>query len=110
MPKNGYFEVTYKILDYLYACFQAGEKPDLTCYSAEALGINRGYWRNVISALSDEGYVKGAEAVTGSADSTPTERIARFLHTKITQKGIIFLLENELIAKVRKSLNDSKKS
>lgn len=48
MAKNNYFEIAYKILAYLYECFQAGVEPELSKYSAEALGINAGYWRNVI--------------------------------------------------------------
>lgn len=102
MAKNNYFEIAYKILTYLYECFQAGTKPELSQYSAEVLGINRGYWRNVIGMLTDEGYIKGAEAIMGSRDNTPIGYIERVLHTKITQGGISFLAENNLVAEAEK--------
>ena len=98
MAKNDYFEIAYKILTYLYECFQAGVEPKLSKYSAEALGINAGYWRNVIGTLTDEKYIKGTEAIIGSRDNTPIGYIERFLHTKITLGGISFLAESNLIA------------
>lgn len=108
MAKNDYFVIAYKILTYLYGCFQAGTKSELSQYSAEALGINRGYWRNVIESLTDEKYITGTEAITRSMENTPIGYIERFLHTKITQGGIAFLAEDNLIAEAKKYVKAAK--
>lgn len=59
VAKNDYFVVVYRILTYLYQCFMAGEKPDAELFGPEALGINNGYWANVMESIYNEGYITG---------------------------------------------------
>ncbi len=106
MPKNDYFLVAYKILSYLYDCFQEGTRADIAFYGAEALGINNGYWANVIESLSDEGYIKGVEIINSAGGRTGVANI----NIKITQSGIVFLQENTLIAKARRALKTAKET
>ena len=55
MAKNDYFVVVYRILTYLYSCFMTGEPPDMAMFGPDALGINSGYWTNVMESISNEG-------------------------------------------------------
>lgn len=95
MAKNDYFVIVYRILTYLYACFMAGEQPDVEMFGPDALGINNGYWANVIQSISEEGYVKGV---------VPVPRIGgppgiKLSGIRITQKGIEYLQENSRMQK-----------
>ena len=55
MAKDDYFVLAYRILSYLYACFKAGERPDMDCISADVLHIPVGYWFNIMRSLTEEG-------------------------------------------------------
>ena len=90
MAKNDYFVIVYRILTYLYACFMSGEQPDLDMFGPDALGINNGYWANVMESIADEGYVKGV-ALAARFGAAPGIRLTNL---KITQKGIEYLQEN----------------
>ena len=84
MAKDDYFVIAYRMLNYLYACFKAGEPPDLELISPAALGIHSGYWLNVLESLSREGYILGVSfpiAIGGVSG-------AKVAGLKITQKGI----------------------
>lgn len=59
MAKDDYFVLAYRILSYLYACFKAGERPDMDCISADVLHIPVGYWFNIMRSLTEEGYIVG---------------------------------------------------
>lgn len=104
MAKNDYFAIAYKILAYLYECFQTGEEPDTALYNAYALGINTGYWLNVMESLSDEGYIKGVSFVSGTKGNIGI----KIINIKITQSGITFLQENTMIAKAKEALKTAK--
>lgn len=104
MAKDDYFVIAYRILNYLYDCFKAGEKPELELFSPEALRISNGYWVNVLESLFNEGYIRG---ITFSEPLGGT-RGAKLLDLKITQKGIEFLQENSMIAKAKKVLKTTK--
>ena len=71
MAKDDYFVLAYRILSYLYACFKAGERPDMDCISADVLHIPVGYWFNIMRSLTEEGYIVGLvfPASIGSAVS-----------------------------------------
>ena len=90
MSKDDYFVLAYRILSYLYACFKAGEQPDMDCISADVLHIPVGYWFNIMRSLTEEGYIVGLvfPASIGSAVSV------KVIDLRITQKGIEFLQEN----------------
>lgn len=92
MAKNDYFAVVYRILKYLYECFKEGEEADLEFISPEALRINNGYWVNIMRSISEEGYIKGAVIVQGSAGVKITK-------LRITEKGIDFLENNSNMAR-----------
>ena len=53
MAKDDYFVLAYRILSYLYACFKAGERPDMDCISADVLHIPVGYWFNIMRSLTE---------------------------------------------------------
>lgn len=104
MAKDDYFVIVYRILTYLYSCFKAGETPETEAYGPDALKISNGYWVNVMESLSNEGYITGvyfSEPLGGV-------RNAKILDIKITERGIVFLSENSLLAKARKTLKTAK--
>ena len=82
MAKDDYFVLAYRILSYLYACFKAGERPDMDCISADVLHIPVGYWFNIMRSLTEEGYIVGLvfPASIGSAVSV------KVIDLRITQK------------------------
>lgn len=104
MAKNDYFVIVYRILAYLYACFQAGENADIEMFGPEALKINNGYWTNVIESISHEGYITGV-IVVPRRGSAPGIKLGNL---KITQNGIIFLQENSLMEKAKCFLKEVK--
>ena len=104
MAKDDYFVIAYRILAYLYACFKAGEDADLDMISPAALGINNGYWVNMLESLSREGYVLGASFPSAIGGI----RGAKITGLKITQKGIEFLQENSTMQKAAQFLKTVK--
>ena len=104
MEKNDYFEISYKILSYLYDCFMEGSRADIAFYGADALGINRAYWVNVMESLTDEGYIKGVEIINSAGGRVGVANI----NIKITKSGIVYLQENTSIEKAKKALKTAK--
>ena len=105
MAKDDYFVIAYRILSYLYDCFQAGEKADKELFGPSALGINNGYWVNVMESLYREGYIIGV-AFPSAIGGIPSVVIQ---NTKITEKGIAFLEDNgkmKKAAEVLKTIKD----
>jgi len=103
MAKKDYFVITYKILTYLYGCFQAGERPDIAFFGAEVLDINKGYWVNVMESLYNEGYIIGVKFIQSGGMQG-----AKLIDLKITQKGIEYLQENSKMAKAKDFLKAAK--
>lgn len=104
MAKNDYFVIVYRILTYLHQCFTAGEKPDTEMFGPDALGINNGYWANVIESIHNEGYITGVTIVSrlGAAPGI------KLVNLKITQKGIEYLQENSTMRKAADFLRSVK--
>lgn len=104
MAKNDYFVIVYRILTYLHECFMAGERPDVDLFGPEALGINNGYWTNVMESIFNEGYITGISMVPrlGAAPGI------KLINLKITQSGIEFLQENSTMQKAKNFLKDLK--
>ncbi len=104
MAKNDYFVIVYQILTYLYECFMGGEKPDIDMFGPDALGINNGYWANVMESICNEGYVTGITTVPrlGGAPGI------KLINLKITQKGIEYLQENSKMRKAADFLKSAK--
>ncbi len=106
MAKNDYFVIVYRILSYLYECFKMGERPDTDMFGPDALGINNGYWVNVMESLFNEGYI------IGLTFRTPIGGVkgVKLFDLRITQKGIEFLQENSLMSKARDFLKTMKET
>lgn len=100
MAKDDYFVLAYRILKYLYECFKAGERADTDMFGPAALGINNGYWVNLLESLYNEGYITGVEfpSAVGSI------RGAKIYDARITQKGIEFLEDNSRMKKAAEFL------
>lgn len=106
MAKDDYFVLAYRILKYLYGCFKAGEAPEMEDFGPSALGINSGYWVNLMESLSSEGYIKGITfpSAIGSPKSPKIHGL------KITEKGIFFLQENSAMQKAADLLRTVKET
>lgn len=102
MAKDDYFVMVYRILEYLYACFKAGEQPDREQITPEALGINAGYWTNIFESLLTEGYIRGIEMIPGPRGGV------KIIDLKITERGISFLQDNSMIEKAKAALKTVK--
>ena len=96
MAKDDYFVLAYRILSYLYACFKAGERPDMDCISADVLHIPVGYWFYIVGLVFP--------ASIGSAVSV------KVIDLRITQKGIEFLQENSMMKKAAAFLKTIKET
>lgn len=97
MAKDDYFVIAYRILTYLYECFKQGERPDISLFGPDALGINNGYWGNMMDSLLSEGYIKGIAVLPKMGGGFGI----KILELTITQKGIEYLQDNSKMAKVR---------
>lgn len=106
MAKDDYFVIVYRILTYLYECFKQGESPGISLFGSDALGINNGYWGNIMESLSSEGYIKGIVVLPRMGGGFGI----KLLELRITQKGIEFLQENSIMAKARNALKSFKET
>ena len=103
MAKNDYFVVVYRILTYLYACFQARECPNLSMFGPDALQIGQCYWTNIMESMSDDGLIKGIEII-----QMPGSSGVKIVNLKITSAGIEYLLDNGMMEKAKRILLDIK--
>jgi len=98
MPKDDYFRLQYRILEYLYGCMRAGEDVVPEAFGAEALGVNDAYWQDIMTEAVENGYVKHLTARryvrSGAAVFSGLDK------AKITEKGIEHLKENSNMKKV----------
>ena len=106
MAKDDYFVLAYRVLKYLYECFKAGERAEMEEFSPSVLGINGGYWVNLMESLSIEGYITGITfpSAIGAPKSPKVQNL------KITEKGILFLQENSTIQKAADFLRSVKET
>lgn len=106
MEKDDYFVMAYRVLHFLYECFKVGEKAEVEWFGPQALGINNGYWVNLLESLTKEGYITGIvfPRAIGSI------RNAKVIDARITQKGIEFLQENSSIQKAMQFLKSAKET
>ena len=104
MAKNNYFVLVYRILTYLYECFQTGEKAELDRFGPDALKISNGYWTNILESMAEDGLDKGVVMIPrlgGSPD-------LRVTNIKITSAGIEYLQENSMMQKAKDFLKELK--
>lgn len=106
MARDDYFVITYRILTYLYECFKQGGSPDISLFGPDALGINNGYWGNIMESLLSEGYIKGIAVLPQMGGGFGI----KLLELRITQKGIEFLQDNSKMAKARDLLRSLKET
>lgn len=95
--------VIYKILAVIYSAMKRGEEPEKADYSAAALGIPEGYWKQIINELVERGYVTGIGFVRTTAG--PVVNISR---PRVTLDGVEFLMENEMMRKALRFLQETK--
>lgn len=101
MPKDDYFAIAYRILEYLYSCLRQGVAPELEhiAYDSKAIGINRNYWEDIIRNLTEDGLISGVAIVPISGSSRPGLKVTEL---RITPKGIQYLEENSMMQKAGK--------
>lgn len=105
MAQNDMHVIMYRILAYLYACLKGGRDVDTNVISCDVLGINERYWLAIVTELVERGYVRGISIT--HADN----HASAFLHDPtITMTGVEFLMENSMMAKARRFLQDIKAS
>ena len=106
MARNDYFVIAYRILSYLYECFQIGERADTELFGPAALEINNGYWTNIMESLFNEGYIIGVIMIP-RLGGAPGIKLSNL---KITQKGIEYLQDNSKMSKARDFLKSLKET
>ena len=106
MANDDYFVLAYRILKYLYECFKAGARADTDAFGPDALGINNGYWVNLIESLYNEGYITGVAFPI----AVGAIRSAKVYDARITQKGIEFLEDNSRMKKAAEFLRSVKET
>lgn len=98
MPKDDYFAIVYKILEYLYSCMRNGEPVDIEKirWDSKAIDINQSYWEDIIRNMYEEGYIRDVFLI--NAINLPKPAI-KFGNLSITQKGIEYLQDNSKMQK-----------
>ena len=86
--------ILWSFIGFLPICTRA-LRPDTAMFGPDSLGINEGYWTNVMESIYHEGYVTGISVVSrlGAAPGI------KLVNLKITQKGIEYLQENSAMQK-----------
>lgn len=95
--------IMYKILAYLYDCMKRGCRPDPSLMSFEHLCINRRYWIAIMVELAERDFVRGVKV--GRADD---EVEAYLTEPTVTMTGVEFLMENSMMNKAKRFLQDVK--
>lgn len=98
MPKNDYFAIVYKILQYLYDCMVNGRPVDVMDirWDSAAMNISKEYWEDVIRNIFEDGYIKGVILVPRIGNDKPG---IKFRGLGITTKGVEYLQDNSKMAK-----------
>ena len=105
MAQNDMHVIMYRILAYLYACLKDGVDVDRDVISWETLRINERYWCAIVTELVGRGYVRGVTVT--HADNAAMVFVS---DPTITMTGVEFLMENSMMAKARRFLQDIKAS
>lgn len=103
MAQDDMHVVIYKILAVIYSAMKRGVEPERADYSAAALGIPEEYWKQIVRELVDHGYVTGIDFV--QTTTGPAVNLAR---PRVTLDGVEFLMENGMMRKALKFLQDTK--
>lgn len=95
--------IMYKILAYLYDCMKRGRDVDVNAISCDRLGINKRYWVAIVIELAERELIKGAMIIR----SDDTVDVSLFEPT-VTMSGVEFLMENSMMSKAKRFLQDIK--
>lgn len=95
--------IMYRILAYLYDCMKRGCKPDQSRVWYEHLCINRNYWVAIMIELTERGFIKGVKI--GRADDDVDVYL---VEPTVTMAGVEFLMENSMMNKAKRFLQDIK--
>lgn len=100
MSKDDYFVLVYRLLDYLYTCLKTGAPVDHSLLTHTAFGIPQSYLEYLFKRVYEQGFVDGVNVVNrlGSGSTLDISDI------EITPKGIEYLLENNMMSKVKKTI------
>lgn len=92
------FKAVYKILTALEKAMDLPEF-DIEQINHEALGVSAERWARYIEMMYDVGYIKGVEL----RKSILGETIVNCKDMRITLKGLEYLQENSIMAKIQKA-------
>lgn len=108
MASNDMQVLMYKILKYLYECMKHDKETKLEdfSYNSKLFDVPKNYWLEVISILSERGYIKGFKIYENKFKDVKlyVEIDPPF---KITYEGVLFLNENSGMKKAKEFLKDS---
>lgn len=100
MGKDDYNYIVFKILTYLYGCYQCKYNFDRDAFAKKIrYDVSDGYLLHILQDISDEGLIRGLcfKKVWGDEYVMLNE----FEDMSITPAGIEFLTENEKMKKVK---------
>lgn len=103
MARDDMHVVMYTILKYLYDCLKGGVRPDVSKFSATALGINDLYWEAIVADLVNRGYVRGVTVY----HSQDRDRV-QMINPSVTIEGVEFMMENSLMRRALDFLTETK--
>lgn len=103
MAKDDMHVVMYRILAYLYKCLRDGKEPEFALYSHEFLKINKRYWTAIMVELVNRGFVSGFELMRSDNETDVVPVVPA-----VTMEGVEFLLDNSLMTKARRFIEESK--
>lgn len=107
MPKNNYNYIRFKVLTYLYGALQGKYYFDENVFRKEALTdeISKEYATNILRLMQNDGHIAGLAFTRAWGD---TYIITNSLsEIEITSEGIVFLLENSSMNKIKNILESS---
>ena len=96
----------YKVLAYLYSCMKSGREPDSAALKANGPifeGVPESYRTKILMTLVERGYVTGIDV-----DGVDNARFAIPIDPEITFEGVEFMMENTMMRKALKFLQDAK--
>ena len=98
MPKDDYFAIIYKILQYLYECMIKGVPVDMMNirWDSKAMQISEEYWKDIVRNIYEDGYIKGVVLVPILGSEKPD---IKFNGLGITTKGVEYLQDNSKMKK-----------
>lgn len=103
MAQDDMHVIMYRILAYLYDCMKRGRDVDVNAISCARLGINKRYWVAIVIELAERELIKGA-MINRSDDTIDVS----LFDPSITMAGVEFLMENSMMNKAKRFLQDIK--